>query len=157
MSKALRQIRALAGRTAVLPFVLLLTVREALALELPKIPLPNLPIPGLPLPGITPPDKNALPNELTRGGDLRSGVLKLVNYALGFVGLIGVVVVVYAGFLYLTSFGDEERGKKARQAIIYAVIGIFLILFSWVITTTVINLPKDADIGQSGNAFPDPA
>jgi len=38
------------------------------------------------------------------------------------------IVILYAAFLFLTSGGDEEKVKKAKRAITYAVVGIAIIL-----------------------------
>lgn len=121
-------------------------------------------IPGIPKPGISVPDKYQLPRELTRHSSLREGVVAILNFALKFVGLIGVVIVIYAGFLYLTSGGSEDRGKQAKKAIGYMVIGIILILLSWVIVNTVLSIPLESGNttgvsgGAGGIAYPkDPA
>lgn len=42
-------------------------------------------------------------------------------------------MIIYAGFLVLTGGGDEEKSEKAKKTIIYAIIGILIILFSYVI------------------------
>jgi phosphoglycerol transferase MdoB-like AlkP superfamily enzyme len=38
--------------------------------------------------------------------------------------ILGVLVILYAAFLFMTSGGDEERSKKARSALIYGLIGV---------------------------------
>jgi hypothetical protein len=40
---------------------------------------------------------------------------------------------MYAGFLVLTGGGDEEKSEKAKKTITYAIIGILIIVFSYVI------------------------
>jgi len=40
---------------------------------------------------------------------------------------------MYAGFLVLTGGGDEEKSERAKKTIMYAIIGILIILFSYVI------------------------
>ena len=112
-----------------------------------------LPFP-LPIPGITPPDSGSIPKELTRAGTIRGGVLKIVNFALTFVGLIGVASIIYAGFLYLSSFGNPDNAGKAKKAILYVIIGIVFILLSWVITNTIIGIPVASERGAGGIGFP---
>jgi len=56
---------------------------------------------------------------------------KIINYANGFIGLITVILIIYAGFLVLTGAGDDEKLKKAKSIILYAVIGIFLVVASY--------------------------
>ena len=42
---------------------------------------------------------------------LKTSVLKIVSWALGSLGIIGVVLVVYAGFMWMTAAGNEDRIK----------------------------------------------
>lgn len=62
--------------------------------------------------------------------DARSLVKTLLNYALGFLGLVAVGFIIYAGFLYVTSGTNEENTGKAKNIIVYAIIGIVVILAS---------------------------
>lgn len=52
-------------------------------------------------------------------------------------GVIALFVLVIAGFKYVTSGGNPENTKKAGQTIIFASLGLFLILTSYVIMTWV--------------------
>lgn len=63
------------------------------------------------------------------------GILNVV-YFLG--GLICVLVIIIAGFTYVTSAGESNSVKKAKSAILYAAIGIVVILLAFVITQFVI-------------------
>lgn len=56
---------------------------------------------------------------------------KAINYFNGFVGLVTVILIIYAGFLVLTGAGDDEKLKKAKSIIKYAIIGIFLLVASY--------------------------
>ena len=56
---------------------------------------------------------------------------KAINYFNGFIGLVTVILIIYAGFLVLTGGGDDEKLKKAKAIIKYAVIGIFLLVASY--------------------------
>ncbi len=42
-------------------------------------------------------------------------------------------MIMYAGFLILTGSGDEEKTDKAKTTISYAVIGVVILIFSYVI------------------------
>ncbi len=46
------------------------------------------------------------------------------NWLFGILLLLAVIFIIVAAFLYLTSGGNEEKTKKARDYIIYAVIAI---------------------------------
>jgi hypothetical protein len=56
---------------------------------------------------------------------------KLINYFNGFIGLITVILIIYAGFLVLTGAGNDEKLKKAKSIIKYAIMGIFLLVASY--------------------------
>ncbi|MBI4836168.1 MAG: TrbC/VirB2 family protein [Candidatus Abawacabacteria bacterium] len=55
----------------------------------------------------------------------------IINFILGLVGTIAVLMLIWGGFNYLTSAGNSENTKKAKQTIIYAIIGIIIIALSY--------------------------
>ena len=57
----------------------------------------------------------------------------IVNYVNGFLALVIVIMIVYAGFLVLTAAGDEEKIKKAKNILIYIVIGVLLLVTSYIL------------------------
>lgn len=57
-------------------------------------------------------------------------VEKAANWLLYIVIALAVVFIIYAGFLYLTSGGDDEKTKAAKNYIVYAVIGIAIALLA---------------------------
>ncbi|OGC82090.1 MAG: hypothetical protein A2V81_02985 [Candidatus Abawacabacteria bacterium RBG_16_42_10] len=60
----------------------------------------------------------------------------IINFFLGLVGTVAILMLIYGGFLYLTSAGGENI-KKAKNTIMYAIIGIVVILLSYAIVNTV--------------------
>lgn len=60
-------------------------------------------------------------------------VIKIIIFLNWFIALITVIMIMYAGFLILTGGGDEEKSQKAKRIITYAIIGVLIILFSYVI------------------------
>ncbi len=71
-------------------------------------------------------------------GSLRGAIQTFINFALFFLGLVAVGFVIYGGFLYVTSQGDDGNTEKAKNIIIYAVIGIIVILVSYALVNTII-------------------
>lgn len=61
----------------------------------------------------------------------------IVNYAFDFVGIIAVAMLVYGGFLYITSGGDEQKAKQGQSVMTYAIIGIVITLGALVIIRAV--------------------
>jgi len=53
---------------------------------------------------------------------------------------IGVIVIIVAGIMYLTSAGNTDRAAAATRSIAYAVIGIAVVLLAWGIVKIVISL-----------------
>ncbi len=62
--------------------------------------------------------------------DPRVIAARLINIALGFLGIAFLVMVLYSGALVLFSFGKQERLDKAKRSFLGALIGLFLILAS---------------------------
>ncbi len=61
----------------------------------------------------------------------RDAVISFINYFLGFLGLIAVVMVIYAGILLVTGQGEEEQINKGKKIILWAAIGILVIMLSY--------------------------
>jgi cytochrome bd-type quinol oxidase subunit 2 len=53
-------------------------------------------------------------------------------------GVVAVVVIIIAGYMYVTSQGDSAAVAKAKNAILYAVIGLVVILLAFGVTWFVI-------------------
>ncbi|OGF26458.1 hypothetical protein A2477_03650 [Candidatus Falkowbacteria bacterium RIFOXYC2_FULL_47_12] len=71
--------------------------------------------------------------------DVRIFVARLINVALGFIGIILLSLIVYGGWLYMTSAGDAEKINQAKAIFRNAIIGLVIILASWGITTFILN------------------
>jgi len=72
-------------------------------------------------------------------GDLRALVLKILNFFLTFLGILAVIMVVYGGVTYVTSAGNDEAIGNAKKIIMYAVVGLIVILLSFAIIRTVLS------------------
>lgn len=69
----------------------------------------------------------------TDNTDIRDVITKVLGYVLSFLALIAVVVIVIAGIRLIVSQGSEEERDKAKKTILYAVIGLLIVLFARVI------------------------
>ncbi|MBU2542306.1 hypothetical protein KJ785_01960 [Patescibacteria group bacterium] len=63
-----------------------------------------------------------------------------LNVALSLVGLIFLILMVYAGYLWMTARGEEEQVKKAQKIIIASLIGVIIILGAYAITYIIIGI-----------------
>lgn len=66
-------------------------------------------------------------------------VAKIIQGFLSLLGVIAVVLVMYAGFLWMTASGNEESVTKAKELLTNAVIGLAIILLSYAITRFIFN------------------
>ena len=81
-------------------------------------------------------------SDLGGGGDsnrLANVIGGIIRILLGFLGILFIVLIIWAGFTWMMAGGDEAKVKKAKQLIINATIGVLIILASYAITTFVIN------------------
>ena len=72
-------------------------------------------------------------------GDVRQTAARIINVALGFLGIIAVVIVLLGGFKYMISGGNEEKTGEAKKLIVSGIIGLAIILSAWAITSFVIS------------------
>ncbi len=71
--------------------------------------------------------------------DLPTMIVNIINWTLTLVGVLALAFIVYAGFLYITSRGDEGQVEKAKNIIVNAVIGIVIIGIAAVLVNFVID------------------
>lgn len=64
-------------------------------------------------------------------------VANIIKYILSFLGVIFIILIIYAGFLWMTASGDSEKITKAKDILISAVIGIIIVLSAYIITATI--------------------
>jgi hypothetical protein len=69
---------------------------------------------------------------------LNSLIGRFVAAFLGMVGALALLVFVYAGVIYMTA-GSSDRIKEARDTMKYAVLGLGLIVFAYVLTNFFFN------------------
>jgi hypothetical protein len=83
---------------------------------------------------------NAVGNNLNLGSkDLKATAGSIINVALGFLGLVAVVVVLIGGFKYMTAGGAQDKIDNARKYIISGIIGLAIILSAYAITSFVVS------------------
>lgn len=54
-------------------------------------------------------------------------ILNIVNFALILAAVVALGFLVYGGFRYITSRGDEREVESAKDTITYAVVGLVVI------------------------------
>jgi type IV secretory pathway VirB2 component (pilin) len=88
--------------------------------------------------------------------DPRLTVAKIIRVGLGLLGTIAVVLVIYAGFLWMTAAGNQDKIKRAKDVLRAAVIGLVIILSAFAITSFIISQLLEATNGPGGGNIVDP-
>jgi hypothetical protein len=70
---------------------------------------------------------------------LTSVIGKFIGIFLSVLGIIFLILILYAGFLWMTAAGNPDKVDKAKKLITQAVIGLIIILLAFTITNFVIN------------------
>ncbi len=70
--------------------------------------------------------------------DLAAMVNNIINWLFGFLVLAAVLLFVEAGFRLVTSGGNEDALKYAKNRLTYVVIGFLIMLVSWTVVDTVL-------------------
>lgn len=58
---------------------------------------------------------------------------RIIKTILGIVGVLALLMFIYGGILWMTSGGSAEKIKKGKDTIVWAVIGLAFIFFSYTI------------------------
>lgn len=79
----------------------------------------------------------------------------IVGVALSFVGAIFFLLILYAGFLWMTAFGSSEKVDKAKSILEHAAIGLVIVLAAYAISRFVFSsLSKGGDSAATPSAAP---
>lgn len=67
---------------------------------------------------------------------------QLIPNLFGLLGLLAILMIIISGFRYVMSAGNDEQAKKGKEGLQWSVIGLVLILLSYVIVQAVESLLK---------------
>lgn len=65
-------------------------------------------------------------------------VTNIINVIIGVLGIVAVIVIIMGGVSYMTSSGDAAKVKKAKDTILYGVIGLVVCVLAFAIVNFVI-------------------
>lgn len=63
-----------------------------------------------------------------------------VNGALMVAGVVAVLFIIIGGFRYVTSQGNSDAVRTAREMIIYSIVGLVIVIMAFVIVQIVIRV-----------------
>lgn len=72
----------------------------------------------------------AIPNPI-RCNTAQCLIIQVIRYVFGIIAVLATFMFVWGGVLMLTSAGNAQRVKQAKETLSYAAIGIVVILLSW--------------------------
>lgn len=89
--------------------------------------------------GVNPPACPAgkICNPLKTGDSIEAFFLKLIDVAIAIGSVLAIIFLIYAGFLFVTAQGNEEKLRKAKSAFLWTVIGIAVLLGAKVIQAVI--------------------
>ena len=86
--------------------------------------------------------KGTIPDSIpgkNSGASWADGILdRGVTWVFISLGIVGVIILIYGGIQMILSQGDAGKTQQARQTIVYAVIGIIVVLMAGAIVNFVI-------------------
>lgn len=71
--------------------------------------------------------------------DIRMTVVDIIKIVLGFLGIIVVIIILYAGFKWMTAGGNEENVTEAKKMLTNGIIGLIIILSAYALATFIIS------------------
>lgn len=83
------------------------------------------------------------------GTNVNALIKTVINWALGITFAIAVLFLIIGGFWYITAGGNEEQADKGKKTIVNALIGVIVIILSYVIVNVVTNLVSNTNVGNA--------
>ncbi len=62
--------------------------------------------------------------------DLVGLITSIINWLLGFGGILAVIAIVYSGIMYMTAGSDQAKAENAKKNLTWAIIGVVVILLA---------------------------
>ncbi len=107
------------------------------------------------VPGITSVAQCNLPAEKENEGFLSRAVV-IINVILGVVGFVAVVMIIMGGISFITSQGDSGKVTKAKNTVLYGIIGLVVALLAFTIVNFVLSsIFSTEKQANTGNLSPD--
>lgn len=74
--------------------------------------------------------------------DPRANIRLAINLAMGFLGALVSIMIIYGGVMWLTAAGKEDQVTKGKHVLMWAAIGAIVISIAWTITSYVLQIGK---------------
>lgn len=87
----------------------------------------------------TPPPTSHIINNPISADSPEELIIQIIQRVLGLLGIITVAAFIYGGLLMMLSGGSADMLKKAKTTLIWATLGLFVVLASYGILQYVFN------------------
>ncbi len=67
-------------------------------------------------------------------------IASIIQVALGLLGVLFIVLTIYAGITWMTAAGNEESIKKAATTLKHNIVGLIIVLLAYVISIFIIRI-----------------
>jgi hypothetical protein len=70
---------------------------------------------------------------------LNDKIAKVINVLSAVIGVVAVIMIIFGGFRYITSGGNESSVGSAKKTILYALVGLVIVALAQLIVKFVLN------------------
>ena len=91
-------------------------------------------------------------------GDLSDFIVTILDWIIGFAGVVCVVMIIVGGYSYMTAGGDESKVKDASKTLTNAIIGLVICFIAVVLVNFVLDnfLKPESSPPPGGGGGPTP-
>jgi len=76
--------------------------------------------------------------------DVRVTISRIINVALGILGIVVTLIIIAGGFRWMTAGGNEEAVAQAKKIISAGVIGLLVIIIAYALSTWIFGVILNA-------------
>lgn len=87
---------------------------------------------------------NSLTDDTIKNINANELVTSLIQWVVGISGVVAAIFLVLGGVSYMTSSGDTTKLQKAKNTILYAIIGLVVVALAEIITAFVSNIIRES-------------
>lgn len=66
-------------------------------------------------------------------------IIGIIQFILSLLGVIFLIQMIFAGYIWMTSSGNEDKVSQAKKKIVNAIIGLIVVLAAYAITWLVLS------------------
>lgn len=77
--------------------------------------------------------------DIDNDSQLTTMATNIINTALMIVGVLAVAMIIFSGISYVTSAGDKAKTTKAKNTLIYSIVGLVVAISAYAIVNFVIS------------------